>query len=134
MTTPTSSENGKRILLVEDEPLLAQALVSSFRQDTPHTIIHVSDGEAALTELRKSGNSIHLVLLDLKLPNVDGQTVLQEMRQMEYYDSVPVIVLTNLHLQNIEEECRNYPPIDFYVKARIEIKDVIERVEELFTS
>jgi DNA-binding response OmpR family regulator len=75
-----------RVLLVEDDGGVAEALVASLH--TPgHEVTRVARGVDALTRHRDAG----LVLLDLGLPDTDGLDVLNRIRQVS---AVPVLVLT----------------------------------------
>ncbi len=91
------------LLLVEDDAghamLIRHALESV---DSSIRIEHVTDGEAALNYLFHRGDDAHphsrplprAVLLDLRLPKVDGLEVLRAIKAAENLQSVPVIVLT----------------------------------------
>lgn len=81
-----------RILLVEDDPLIAEAVKASLSDET-HAVEHVADGRVALMML--SVQEYGFVLLDLGLPGVDGMTVLRTLRQAPApKNAVPVIILT----------------------------------------
>ena len=81
-----------RILLVEDDPLIAEAVKASLSDET-HAVEHVADGRDALMML--SVQEYGFVLLDLGLPGVDGMTVLRTLRQAPApKNAVPVIILT----------------------------------------
>ena len=66
-----------RILLVEDDPMIADAVKSALA-DEAHAVDHVSSGRTALTQLGLS--DYQLVLLDLGLPGLDGMSVLRTLR------------------------------------------------------
>lgn len=91
------------ILLVEDNPSDLELTLLVLRQNKLANIIHVArDGAEALDFLFRRGVHAHrpdaplrLVLLDLKLPKVDGLEVLQAMRADENTRSIPVVVLTS---------------------------------------
>lgn len=91
------------ILLVEDNPLDAELTVLSLRQNKLANAIHIArDGAEALDFLFCRGpyrarNPLapKLVLLDLKLPKVDGLEVLQAVRRNERTKLIPVVVLTS---------------------------------------
>ncbi len=78
----------RKILIVDDEPLIAKGLRISLEQDGYLTET-ASDGEEALNLIR--GNEYDLILLDIMLPKVDGMQVCQQVRE---FSNVPIIMLT----------------------------------------
>ncbi len=91
------------ILLVEDNPAHAELVRRSFEDHRiANQIHHVSDGKAALAYLFRQGDYAdpeqsprpHVVLLDLRLPKVDGLEVLQQIRTSEELQAIPVVVLS----------------------------------------
>lgn len=78
-----------RILLVEDDPLLASGLQVALKQAN-YLVEHVSDGQMALSALESHG--FDLVILDLGLPKVDGIEVLRTVRARP--DHTPVLILS----------------------------------------
>lgn len=93
----------KPILLVEDnERDLELTLLALERTQLANQVIVVRDGVEALDYLlsrgafanRDVGNPA-LVLLDLKLPKVDGLQVLEAVRETEHLRSIPVVMLTS---------------------------------------
>ena len=92
------------VLLVEDNPHHAE-MISRLLMNCgiTHRVQHVSDGEAALDYLFRQGAYAddlgcpkpHLVLLDLRLPKVDGLEVLEQIKSSEDLRSLPVVVLSS---------------------------------------
>lgn len=91
------------ILLVEDNPDHAELVMRNMADfQVANTIIHVEDGEAALDYLHGRGVYVdrkqfpmpHLMLLDLRLPKVDGLEVLKEVKNSEALRPLPVVILT----------------------------------------
>jgi DNA-binding response OmpR family regulator len=78
-----------RVLLVEDDPLLASGLQVALRQAN-YWVDHVSDGQMALTAL--ASHDFDLVILDLGLPKVDGLEVHRTVRARP--DHTPVLILS----------------------------------------
>jgi two-component system cell cycle response regulator DivK len=77
-----------RILLVEDNPHL-QELCGDFLELEGYTVRTVEDGAhffSAIAEFRPQ-----LILLDIKLPDIDGLTLLEQLRQSEW-GSIPTII------------------------------------------
>ena len=96
-------ENPSTILLVEDNPAHAELILRGFEDlSVAKKIYVVSDGEAALDYLfRRSSYSDpqksprpRLILLDLRLPKIDGLEVLKEIRASDELKKTPVVILT----------------------------------------
>ena len=92
------------ILLVEDTPADAELTIRALRkQNLASRLHHVMDGAEALDFVFATGaygdrigaRPPHLVLLDLKLPRVDGLEVLARMKAEERTRAIPVVVLTS---------------------------------------
>jgi two-component system response regulator len=97
-------EDAPEILLVEDDPDDVELTLHAFEKHGMTRRIHVSrDGQDALEFLfcrgayadRPTGQQPKLILLDLKLPKVDGLEVLREIRANTAFRSIPVVVLTS---------------------------------------
>ena len=91
------------ILLVEDNLAHAEMIIRSLEDHrVANTIRHVLDGEAALDYLYRRGQFAepktsprpHLILLDLRLPKINGLQVLQEIKQDQTLLAIPVVILT----------------------------------------
>ncbi|MBV5337577.1 MAG: response regulator [Deltaproteobacteria bacterium] len=90
------------ILLVEDNPCDAELTMRALKnQRICNPIVHVSDGEEAL-EYLFGCNPDHpkawgprVILMDLKLPKVDGLEVLKAIRQNPLTRLIPVVILTS---------------------------------------
>ena len=79
---------GKRILLVDDEPLMLKGLKYTLEQEGYETDLAM-DGEEAMEKFQHQ--SYDLVLLDVMLPKLDGLSVCQRIREQS---NVPIIMLT----------------------------------------
>lgn len=90
------------ILVVEDDPLdIELARIAIERCELPHELAIVRDGEEAIEFLMLSGSHSSrarknpaVILLDLKLPKVNGLEVLQKIRRTPHLMSIPVIILS----------------------------------------
>src|SRR3954469_24050112 len=89
------------ILLVEDHPDDVELCLHALRKENLSNLIHVArDGQEALDFLferaRRAPDTLpRLVLLDLKLPKVDGIQVLREIRSNPLTRCLPVVILTS---------------------------------------
>jgi two-component system, response regulator len=89
------------ILLVEDNPDDEALTVQALRTHTNATVEVARDGQEALDYLVNNANDLpRLVLLDLKLPNIDGLEVLRRVRADERTRRVPVVILTGYSAPN----------------------------------
>ena len=96
--------SGMEILLVEDNPEDVEITLRTFRKYNLSNKIHVvRDGEEALECIfctgryagRSAGSDPRLILLDLKLPKVDGIEILERCKSDPRTKSIPVVVLTS---------------------------------------
>jgi DNA-binding response OmpR family regulator len=81
----------KKILVIEDEANI-QHFIARVLQLEGYRVFQASDGKTGLNLLRE--NAIDLVILDLRLPGMDGWSVLREIKQNRDTSTIPVIVLT----------------------------------------
>jgi len=97
------------VLLVEDSPRDAEMTMRALRKrNLANNIVHVNDGQEALDWLfakgayasRDASNRPKVVLLDLKLPKVDGLEVLRAIRADERTKLLPVVVMTSSQEDN----------------------------------
>ena len=117
------------ILLVEDNAAHAELVLRSFEDHrVVKKIIHLSDGESALDYLFRRGPHAdpeksprpHVILLDLRLPRMDGLEVLKEIRMSDELQTLPVVILTTSEAERdvakaYEQHTNSYviKPLDF---------------------
>ena len=119
----------KKILIAEDEPAYLKLLNSQLTQKG-YTVIEVSDGKKAL-EKAKSENP-DLILLDIRLPIMDGMSMLSLLRKQEKGKKVKVIILTNLEPdETIVGKAVRDQPSYYFVKSDIRFNDLLEKINEL---
>jgi len=97
------------ILLVEDNDDHAELVARSFEDNqVANRLVRVADGEEALHYLFRRGKYAlagdsprpNLILLDLRLPKVEGLEVLKEIKNEEDLRMIPVVVLTSSQAEN----------------------------------
>ena len=88
---PIYAHSPCRILLAEDDRINATVASSFLRQLGHHTTL-VTDGEAALEAMAQGG--YELVIMDLRMPKLDGLTVTSRWRERELEGHLPIIALT----------------------------------------
>jgi CheY-like chemotaxis protein len=128
----------KPILLVEDNPNdLELILVALERSQLANDVVVLRDGAEALNYLfrrgahadRPRGNPA-IILLDLKLPRVNGLEVLEQIRSTDHLRSIPVAMLTGSREE--PDLVRAYElGVNSYVVKPVDFKDFVEAVSEL---
>ena len=129
----------KPILLVEDNPKdLELTLVALERSQLANDVIVVEDGAEALDYLHRRGKYADLpagkpavVLLDLKLPKVNGLEVLQKVRATGGgLRSMPVVMLTSS--QEESDVVRSYElGVNAYVVKPVEFREFVKAIADL---
>ena len=118
---------GKRILLVDDEPLILKGLKYTLEQEGYETDSAV-DGEEALDKF--FADPCDLILLDVMLPKLDGITVCQRIRE---HSNVPIIMLTAKgedmdKILGLEYGADDYIPKPFNIlEVKARIKAILRR-------
>jgi CheY-like chemotaxis protein len=128
----------KPILLVEDNPHdLELTLIALEKSQLANEVIVVRDGAEALDYLfsrgeyadRQKGNPA-VVLLDLKLPKVDGLEVLREIRNTADLRSMPVVMLTSSREE--QDLVRSYAlGVNAYVVKPVDFKEFVRAISDL---
>jgi len=85
------------ILLVEDNPNDAELTIRALKKNNlANSLVHLEDGEEALDFLYDEQNEMpKLILLDLKMPKIDGIDVLRKLKSDEKKRIIPIVVLTS---------------------------------------
>ncbi len=103
-------EMGK-ILVVDDEPAI-RSLLKKFLVKEGFDVVTASSGEEALDKLREEKPI--LVLLDIRLPGMDGIVTLKRIREMD--EKVGVIMMTAVDEQDVFEEAKKLGAYEYVVK------------------
>ncbi len=108
------------VLLAEDDPNDAFLLQHAFVKATlSHRLIHVQDGQQAIDYLVVAGVAHpvpDLLLLDLKMPRVDGFEVLDFLQQKPALKQMPVVVLSSSDHEQDIQQARARGAADFFRK------------------
>ena len=124
-------ENKKRILVVEDEAPLRNALIEKLSREGFEILCAKNGDEGLATALREHPD---LVLLDIIMPKMDGMAVLEKLRADAWGKGAHVIMLTNLNdSEKVADAMKNHA-FDYFVKSDIKIQEVVEKIKEKLLS
>jgi DNA-binding response OmpR family regulator len=116
-----------RIAIIEDDPVISQMYRMKFEAD---------DFEVQLADNGKRGVALvesfkpDFILLDLKMPTMDGGEALAEIRKHPWGKDIPVIILTNLGEEEAPKSLRSLGIESYIVKADLTPRQVVGRVKE----
>ena len=128
----------KTILLVEDNPRDAELTLEALKENNfANEIIWVKDGEEAMEYLTYSGRYVDrklsmpmVVLLDLKMPKMDGIEMLSAIRKNPQLKHLPVVMLTTSRQE--EDLVRSYDSgVNAYVVKPVDLIEFIDAIKEL---
>lgn len=114
----------RNLAIVDDDPLFRESLAQNL-VGRGYQVEEFSDGESFLARLREP-HDIHLILLDWKMPRMNGIEVLGNVRQIA--PNMPVIFLTVLSDQIYEEAALLGGAVDFVEKSR-SFSIIVRRIE-----
>ena len=127
------------ILLVEDNPDDVELTVRAFRKNKiANNMVVARDGEEALDYLfgqgahagRNTAKTPRLILLDLKMPKMDGLHVLEHLRADERTRLIPVVILTSSKEEN--DLVNSYKSgANSYVRKPVDFNEFLEAVRQI---
>jgi DNA-binding response OmpR family regulator len=127
-----------RILIVEDDPNDVELTLTALAEyNLANDVVVTRDGQQALDYLycreefsTRPNDNPAVLLLDLKLPKVDGLEVLQKIKSDERLKMIPVVVLTSSHEE--KDMMRSYKlGVNAYVVKPVDFHEFVNAVKEL---
>ena len=123
-----SSPKKKKILLVEDDPLIIKIYSSRLEQDGFEVEV-ASRGNEVMRKLKEQ--KYDLVLLDLVLPELTGFEILEKIRKEKEFSNLKVLVLSNLGEKENISKANRFGIVDYLVKASYTPKEVVQEVSRV---
>ncbi len=121
----------KKILLVEDEPLLANLLKQRLEKDG-FGVVAGHDGEEALKILETVQPD--LILLDIILPKVSGFEVMEAVQKNPNYKKAPIIVISNLGQDTDMAKGQSLGAVGYFIKAQVSIEELVGKIKEFLSA
>ncbi|SRR6056297_1157652 len=117
-----------KILLVEDDSFLLSMYSTKFEMENFNVVI-AEDGEKGCELALKEKPNI--ILLDIKLPKLDGFEVLKKLKSKKETSNIPVILLTNLSQKEDKDKGIELGADDYLVKAHFMPSEVVGKIKNL---
>ena len=119
----------KKILIIEDERPMAKILQMKLQHEQVDSDI-ATNGEEGLEKMKDT--PYDLVVLDLIMPQVNGFTVLETMKNEGI--QIPTIVASNLSQPGDEERSKSLGAIDYFVKSNTTLADLVQRIKHFLNN
>ncbi len=119
--------NKKKILIVEDDDMIRSMYKTKFEADG-FEVFDVSNGQDGLDVAL--GEKPDLILLDIILPQMDGFTILEELRKHQRTKKIFVAMLTNLGTEEDKAKGEKLGANDYLVKANLTPAQISDKVKE----
>ena len=123
----------KKILVVDDKGMNRYMLGGIFRDN--YEIIEAGGGMEAIAIIDKEYDELAVILLDIIMPGIDGFGVLEHMKEQDYLNRVPVVIVTDDSSEATAVKAFEYKVADMVIKPfepRI-IKRRVENIIELYS-
>lgn len=116
-----------KIAIIEDDPTINQMYRMKFEADGFDVQV-ADDGNKGIALVESFGPDI--ILLDLQMPNMGGADALTEIRAHDWGKDTPVIILTNLGVEEAPKSLQSLGIHSYIVKAELTPRQVVSRVKE----
>ncbi len=128
----------RSILLAEDNPLDVELTIEALSDfKLANNIVAVSDGVKALEYLTCTGEFVNrsndlpsVILLDIKMPRMDGIQVLERLRTDERFRKIPVVMLTSSREEPDLKRCYELG-VNAYVVKPVNFEDFIQAIKSI---
>lgn len=118
----------QKILIVEDEKMLQEALTEKLIKEG-FDVISAGDGADGLRIAYESHPD--LILLDITMPVMDGNMMLEKLRQDSWGSKVPVMILTNRDDSSNISAMINSKINKYFIKSDERLEDIIREIKEM---
>jgi len=122
----------KAILIIEDDEFLKGLEATKLKKEGYEIFTAANSVEAF--KVIDAGTKLDLVLLDLMLPEVDGFTILGQIRKGTKIPNIPVIVFSNLSEKADADRAEKLKISEFMIKSNFNLDELAQKVKELIGS
>jgi len=120
----------KSIMLIEDDLTLVEMYKEKLK-NSGYRVLTVTDSKLAMQRIRTGAD---LILLDILMPNLNGFEVLKRVKSDEKTKHIPVIVLTNIGSESIDNDKKlafSLGAIDYMIKSLNTPESIVQKIESV---
>jgi len=114
--------------MIEDDSFLRKLYRDKFEKEG-FDFLEATNGVEGINKI--VSESPDVIIIDLLLPMKSGFDVLNEMKEREGLESIPVLVLSNLAQDTDIQEAKDLGAKEYFIKSEIKFSDVVEKVKEI---
>jgi HD-like signal output (HDOD) protein/CheY-like chemotaxis protein len=118
------------ILVIDDEPVVREPIAATLRT-RDHTVHCAGDGRSVLSLLKQGRPD--LILLDVRMPDTDGMSLLRVLRADPATAIIPVILLTNSTEKSIIMQAAKLGIEGYILKSAFSLSELLARIEKILT-
>jgi DNA-binding response OmpR family regulator len=116
-----------KIAIIEDDAVISQMYRMKFEAEG-YEVQMAANGRLGVELVGKMRPDI--ILLDLRMPEMDGAEALTQIRKKDWGKNIPVLILTNVGVEEAPKELENLNVLSYIVKADLTPRQVTEKVKE----
>ena len=119
---------GDPLILLAEDYALNQKLVTAILQFLGHEVLIANDGKEAVSLFEKHKNTLRLILMDIKMPHMNGMEATRKIRSLPDGKNIPIIALTASAIDGDKELCLESGMSDYMTKpvSRVALEQVIQ--------
>lgn len=122
------SDKKLKVLLVEDDQMIVE--MYKLKLETDGYEVFVTDKGSEAIELAGKEKP-DIILLDIILPEIDGFSILQEIKSDSATKKIPVMMLTNLSQESDQEKGTQMGAVGYFVKAQHTPADIMTEIKKI---
>jgi len=125
---PSLNVRGGTVLVVEDEPVVC-AVARALLSRSGYTVLTAPDGASALATFREHGNDVDLILLDMTMPGMTTDEVVQAIRALD--PTVPILLNSGYTSNSVVKQMLAEDSVQGFLGKPYELKELLSTIDQL---